>query len=373
VEGRAGAYPVTLALLDLTAAALEAQHTSGPLPTYVMWAANMLLAQRQLRLASAAQQGELIAAALRVLNAALAAGAQAEFVPGTADGIRTLSVSCPAALVAQALCCHASSYLGAVLPPTAPEVSALLLQQPSSAEAEAVLQVAGGPMELLPPLLAAASASPALRAPLLGYLLEGRAGPAARLLSYAGLAADTRLAELALRALAALAEAAVAGGAAPEALAALLPRGGQLASLLADLAEPGYVRCYPELWAQAARLLLAATPALPALLDALLFPAGLEQAAGRESGKEGGAGAAKGSKGGRVARSVLDGLWALVQAAGEGLAGDEARSYALALQVGAAASRHSTAQPAGWLAAVGVLPPFSYTGCSAVGSPAPMH
>ncbi len=337
VEGRAGAYPVTLALLDLVAAALEAQHTGGPLPTYVLWAANMLLAQRQLRLASAAQQGELIAAALRVLNAALGAGAQADFVPGAADGSRALRVSRLAALAAQALCSHASSYIGAALPPPAAEVSALLQQQPSSGEAEAVLQVAGGLLELLPPLLAAASAAPPLRAPLLGYLLEQAPGPAARLLAYAGLAADSRLAEAALGAAAALAEAAAAGGAPPEALAALLPRGGPLAALLADLAEPAYVAAYPGLWARAARLLLAATPALPALLDGLLLPSGLQQAAaGGEGGKEGGrkGGAAKGAKGGRAARSVLDGLWALVQAAGEGLAGDDPRSYALALQVG---------------------------------------
>jgi hypothetical protein len=345
VEGRAGAFPVTLALLDLVAAALEAQHTGGPLPTYVLWAANTLMTQRQLRLASAAQQGTIIAAALRVINAALAAGAQAEFVPGAADGSRALSISLPAALVAQALCSHASSYIGAVLPPPAQQVAALLQQQPSSAEAEAVLQVAGGLMELVPPLLAAAAAAPALRAPLLGYLLEEQGGPAARLLTYAALAADTGLATKALRLLAALAEAAAAGGAgqqAPEALAALLPRGGQLAALLADLAEPAYGRCYPELWAQAARVLLAATPALPALLDALLLPSGLRrlgEGGGAQGGGEGGAAAAAKAEGGRAARSVLDGLWALVQAAGEGLAGEAPQACALALQVGRAQAR----------------------------------
>lgn len=338
MEARQGAFPVTHAFLRLTAAALEAHHTAGPLPAYVAFATNMLLAQQQLRFASAAQQGELLSACLAVINAALGAGAQATFVPGTADGSRRLSISRAGALAAATLCQHASSYLGAVLPPPAEQVSQLLQQQPASAEADAVLRVADGLLTLLPQLLAAAAASPGLLRPLLAYLLGDGAGPAQRLLSYLTLSADPGLLLKALQLLAALAAVAAAPEADPLALAALVPRGSPVASHLSGLFESQYVRCYPELFEAAAQLLLVAIPGLPALLAALMYPCGLEQQAGGSGAGGGAAAGAAGAKSkGKASRvaafSVVDGLWALVQEAGE-LLEEEPCTAALALQVG---------------------------------------
>ncbi|GBF97595.1 hypothetical protein Rsub_10731 [Raphidocelis subcapitata] len=372
LECPSGDYPVTLALLGLTAGLLEGHSTGGPVPALVAFALRDVLGRLgELPFSSPAARWRLAAAALRVARLAIPAGAAgaggaAPKAPGPPAGV---AISPLAASVVQQLAFAGHGYLSAALPPPCAALMSAAEQRGGDSAAgvggggggggddEALAAALGALSELLalaPPLLGATAHFP-FEVPLQQFWLSepptGGPSPAALLAGYAAYAYDSSISLAALEfteALAlALAPPCAPPGAArpPGAFSALLAAAPGLAGALVGALRAHRAAAAPAAFVRAAALVEAAARYHPDLLDALCFPCGLET---QPSGGGGGGGADGGGKAGQDAAaagalvpagkgeaaagaaaaaagagkkspppfSALDGLWALLRNAG---------------------------------------------------------
>ncbi|BDA41474.1 probable Nucleoporin NUP188 homolog at N-terminal half [Coccomyxa sp. Obi] len=381
MEAHNGNYCVSEAFLQMVCVLLQSGNTSPTLQAYVGFVVGHILPNHQRwRYASQAQRWRVNAAAIKVLRLALAtettctlpavASAQAPLVPDLAAAVR------------HALQQGGASYLWVALPPDAAALRALSLRE-SGAEVAAAEEAAQEWQRLLPLLdLGPGQPLAALSSSLFQVSRVGRPSPAtilASLASYGYLDAAAH-AEV-LHGICALAQA--AAHATRMSFAGFLAHASgpaQVPLLRSRLVEPmrvGEAKLDAGLYAGGAQLLIVALTHHPSLVDLLLFPSSLAEAAQDAAPAERSTAedqakrvALPAGKGGRKeakveAWSCLDGLWEAVRA-GPRLRAQQPAVLAHALrallamwQAGAVAWRAVElvqAQPGMWQAVAGCLP-----------------
>ncbi|KAG1679511.1 hypothetical protein FOA52_011111 [Chlamydomonas sp. UWO 241] len=316
VEAREGCYPGLMAFLELVADLLEAGHVSGPLPTYALHVLHELLPNHhQLPFKEGpAARWALTSACLRVLRASIEAGAHvaptpadpSQATPADVEGdqasqpTQALHVTPLSAHVLSQLLLHGPGLLAPCVPPTAAELDGLRCADLMSPELASTEAAAAQLLALVPTLIAASKAF-AHELPIEEFLFYGSTPsgqpPAALLAGYVcyaqpeGLESpEGTLSYLALKALQAM-QVCVSRPVGRPLMAGLsmslvLPRGGPALAATAAMFDPHSARQLPRHLLLAVEILEGAAADSEELLDALLFPTGLEPEEEEEADKK---------------------------------------------------------------------------------------
>ncbi|KAL4443613.1 hypothetical protein ABPG75_011350 [Micractinium tetrahymenae] len=345
-EARAGRYPATQAFLALLTTLVSAASPAPALQVLVAWVLYRVMAEhRHWRYALRSERWRLAGAGLRLVRLALlsapspAGDAAAEHGVLAEEGGSAIAATVAAVLrydIGMTAC------LLSALPLHAEQLERMFAESRFVAGEVAAMEACVIEWHRLLPILLPPGSPEARLAPAALFRPCAGAGPAgetacasaaAVLLSYISYpffdSSDRALVMRSMHCLAAAAAAAAPGAV----FAVLLPQESAEAGVasaargaIATAFSPEAAAATPQLLAAACDALVTAVQCHPSLLDALLFPCGLEQALLDKENKSGNAGAAQPAGSGASAkgsgrapgktaapRSCLDALWELLQ------------------------------------------------------------
>ncbi|PRW56624.1 Nucleoporin NUP188 like isoform B [Chlorella sorokiniana] len=347
-EGATGRYPATQAFLRLLTTLVSAASPAPALQALVVWVLLRLLPEhRHWRYALRAERWRLAGLCLRLVRLALLSAPSPEAEGSEAAAAEGGSAIAAAVAAVLRYDVGMSACLLVALPHHAEQLERAGVDSRSPDEVTAVEECCIEWHRLLPVLLPAGNADARLApaaffrpcaAPAAGGLgagadaaAAGATSAAAILLSYISYpyfgSGERALVMRSMHCLAAAAATAAPGAVfavllpqeSPEAGVASAARGAIAAAF-----SPEAAAATPQLMAAACDALVAAVQYHPSLLDALLFPCGLEQAlldkenkssntGGGDDAAAAGGGGSKPSKAPAAPRSCLDALWDLLQ------------------------------------------------------------